>query len=251
MRCPNIVCLEGIDGSAKSTHAALLADYLDTLIDPVLQRSSVNGIETPSPLFKPCFRVKFPNYETPTGKLILLKLQDKWGLEMRPRSGADEQTWGEMVKSFDHANALVLQSLMLTNRFEVADEIERAVVVEGRNVVLDRYSPSAFAYGMADGLDYKWIESIHTRLPKAHCVFIDIPVEESFKRRPERTDAYEANKDRLSKARANYLHLFERMGVDTSYWQGDVRTSASGYSIVNGLGTIDQVQERIRKVLEL
>ncbi len=247
MRLPNIIVLDGIDGCAKSTQAALLADYLDAR----------GGSGDPS--YRECLRAKFPAYDTSIGKLIASKLRGQWSaLEAREIP----EGWHDR---YQHLNALVLQSLMLTNRFEVADEIERAVTVEGRTAVLDRYSLSAFAYGMADGLDLAWLEKVHTRLPKAHTVFIDIPVEESFKRRPKRTDAYEADRGRLEKARANYLHVLQRYGVDTSYWGHEEpapsfpvekdffnwRTSPSGYYLVNGLGTVDEVQTRIRKALGL
>jgi len=245
MRLPNIVCLTGLDGCGKSTHAALLADYLDTRND----LCSTNGPEE-----KHCLRMKFPKYDTPIGKLIASKLKEQWiAIEqgMLP------------IESPQTLNAFVLQSLMTVNRLEAVDEIERAVVVEGRSVVLDRYWVDAVAYGGADGLDTKWLEVIHSRMPKAHHVLIDIPVEESFHRRPLREDKYEANKDRLRRARINYLAYFESKGVDTSYWNtvmsgentGEVprlyRTSPSGYAIVNGMGTPEVVHARIKEALEL
>lgn len=263
MRLPNIVAIDGLDASGKATQAKMLADYLDTLLDPRFLRSEVDGVRPSSPLFPSTLRVAFPNYETLTGKLILSKLKGYWkldgwkGNDTYPGEKADEER--ERKAAHANAEALVLQSLMLTNRFEVADEIERANVVEGRNVVLDRYWASGIAYGMADGLDYEWLMRVHTRLPKAHHVFIDIPVEESFKRRPKREDKYEADGLRLERARANYLHLFERHGVDTSYWNpkevtqasADIRTSAAGYYLVNGLGTPDEVHARVKQALEL
>jgi dTMP kinase len=250
MRLPGIVAIEGCDAAGKATQAKLLADYLD-------QQAQIESMAEghASAVSKTCLRLSFPAYNTPYGKLIYSQLRRAWAPQ-----------WSTEDPDPD-LRAHVLQAMMLANKFELADQIERANITEGRNVVLDRYVISGLAYGMADGLSLELLERLHARLPKAHHVLIDIPVEESFKRRPVRDDAYESDRDRLSRARSNYLHVFEKYGVDTSYWgeryaladrpgggrygDQDYRTAPSGYAIVNGIGTVEKVHERIKRALEI
>lgn len=244
-----IVAIEGIDASGKATQAARLADYLDA--QPVSSDGELlRGHTTDAVL-----RLSFPAYDTPTGKLIADRLKDGWIAVVQ--ECADREAYQKRIA---HTNALVLQSLMTVNRFELADAIERASGIQGRYVVLDRYWASGVAYGAADGLDPSYLESLHTRLPKAHHVLIDIPASESFKRRPKREDRYEADRDRLHRARVAYLALFERKGVSLSKTVGNedvydvpetFRASASGWVVVNGLGSPDEVQQRIRGALEI
>lgn len=259
MRLPNIVCFETIDAGGKQTQAKMLADYIDG--QPVSKDGELlRGHTTDAVL-----RKSFPAYDTPIGKLILAKLKGEWGIVAAREPGRLEE-WPAI------SDALVLQSLMIANKMELADEIERAYVVEGRTVVLDRYIVSGLAYGMADGLELELMERLHARLPKAHHVLIDIPVEESWKRRPKREDAYEADKERLSRARTNYLNIFKKNGVDMDFWgtgvggvdsydgHGNTRrmheyssefrvSPGAPYYVVNGIGTPNEVHERIKGVL--
>lgn len=239
------------DASGKATQAKLLANYLD---EQARNPTDTDGFRN-SP--KTCLRLAFPAYGTPIGKLIASKLKGEWDAA---RVQLDPEVPGAYEEYPDkEENALVLQSLMIANKMELAGEIERANMVEGRNVVLDRYIVSGIAYGQADGLDRALLETLHARLPKAHHILIDISVEESFKRRPKREDAYEADRARLERARKNYLAEFERNGVDLAYWNpkevtqasADARTSPSGYAIVNGLGTVEEVHARVKMALEI
>jgi dTMP kinase len=125
----------------------------------------------------------FPNYETPTGKKISELL----------------------ISSDDNRDALVLQSLMTVNRYEMQDTIEDAHF-RGELVILDRYWMSGWVYGQTDGIDPTWLESVHLPLIQPHqWILLDIPVGESFKRRPQREDAYEASRARLEASRRLYL----------------------------------------------
>lgn len=128
-----------------------------------------------------CF--SYPNYQTETGKKIL-----------------------ELLKAPER-DPLVLQCLMSANRYEQQWEIERAEC-SGRLVILDRYWLSGYVYGQADGLPFDWLMDVHFKLTRPHqWIVLDIPVEESFRRRPVRDDAYEANRERLEKARAQYREV--------------------------------------------
>lgn len=128
-----------------------------------------------------CF--DFPRYETDTGKRIKELLQ----LEHEDR------------------NPLDLQALMTVNRYECQGTIEHAQA-RGDLVILDRYWLSGYVYGAGDGLSKDWLVRIHKNLIQPHQWFItDISIDESFRRRPDREDAYEASVDRLRNARANYI----------------------------------------------
>ena len=122
----------------------------------------------------------YPNYDSDTGKKIL-----------------------ELLKAPER-DPLVLQCLMAANRYEQQHEIEGAQSL-GRLVILDRYWLSGYVYGLTDGLPFDWLMDVHFKLTRPQqWIILDIPVEESFRRRPVRDDAYEANHERLEKARVKY-----------------------------------------------
>ncbi len=51
-------------------------------------------------------------------------------------------------------------------------------------------------------------------------ILLDIPVEESFRRRPQRDAAYEADRGRLEKVREHYWEYFRRLDRDR-WWSVD------------------------------
>jgi dTMP kinase len=161
----------------------------------------------------------FPRYENLTGKAIGAHLAGKW--KASEDTGLDE---------------LVFQALMTVNRFEEIPEILQ--LLDKGPVVLDRYWASGYAYGAANGLPTEWLGTIHALLPAPDvCVLIDVPVGASWERRPERRDRYETQKDMLEKVRQHYHDLFKEKIAAGREWH-----------ILNGMGTIDEVQERLRAV---
>lgn len=140
---------------------------------------------------------------------------------------------------------LVFQCLQTVNRFELLPVIN-AYLEAGRPLVFDRYTASAMVYGTLDGLDPDWIELINMSLPQPDVwIYLDIPIEESFKRRPERRDRYESDRAYLEKVREGYLRLFREKAI------GQIKTEyAHGWYIVNGLGTVEEVHERILGVIK-
>jgi dTMP kinase len=166
--------------------------------------------------------ISFPDYSTPTGEVIREFLSSARDQDIR---------------------ALVLQSLMMTNRLECLAKIN-ALCAAGKSIVFDRYCASALVYGGLDGLDRAWLESIQTVMPEPDIyVLIDVSEEESIRRRPERRDEYELRAGFMSKVRVSYLRLFGEKSIserhDTTKWR-----------VVDGLGTIEEVQGRIRKAIE-
>ena len=202
-----MICIEGVDGAGKATQARLLADAL--------------GGEV----------LDFPRYQTETGRLIRAFLRGDYRVDgYSPESGSDSPDDDER-----RAQAMVLQALMTANRYEHG--VDLAARSRSENVtVLDRYWVSGYAYGVADGLDSDWLWRVHALLPEpALYVLLDVPHEESFRRRPERRDAYEADPGRLARARAAYLEIFR-----------DPRVARFGeWRVVDGTRSVEDVHAEV------
>jgi thymidylate kinase len=63
------------------------------------------------------------------------------------------------------------------------------------------------------------------------CLFLDISVEESWKRRPERRDRYEKQREMLHQVRWSYLELFRK----------------HDWVVIDAMGSPDEVQTRIQR----
>jgi dTMP kinase len=198
---PRLVALEGLDASGKATQARLLADRLMADV------------------------VAYPVYDSLSGKAL--------------KRMFEQTTWAE-ADPFVYAAAV--QALQTANRLETAHDLWHALALDKR-LVLDRFAVSALAYGTSDGLPYGYLLDMMRTLPvphPEHYVYLDIPVAESFARRPQREDAYEADRDRLERVRERYLNLF-REPPELFSWTGRPVV----WSIVNACGTVEDVQERI------
>lgn len=220
-----IVCLEGIDACGKGTHAALLTARMNAKL------------------------WKFPNKETPTGKLIYAHLAGFWAVEEN-ESGIWKQGWHSAEEkqryelastlawppSSGHTDALVFQALQLANRMEVASELFQAAA-KG-NVVFDRYWPSGYAYGKTDGLDPEYLVNLHRWLPQPDLfVLLDIDPRDSVKRRPERRDRYENKAGLMHQVALNYLELW-------SQHAGEAR-----WVVVNARGSKEETAGQINEAV--
>lgn len=176
-----IICIEGMDASGKATQSKVIADTLNA------------------------GRIAFPTYsEYPdvlTGPLIAEHLKEQWRACRHAGGGI-----GEFDANLD---ALVFQCCMALNKYETVPRITRAVN-KGNGVILDRYWPSAYAYGGADGLPDEWLINIHKALPKPDLFFLlDVSYETALERRPDRRDRYEAKgKEFFDRIRARYNDLW-------------------------------------------
>ena len=136
-----IVCIEGADGVGKTTVAESL------------------GMQV----------IVFPNYETPTGKLIKAVLSGH--LDMDP---------------------LVFQCLQTVNKLETRVHDD---------VVLCRYWPSAWVYGAFDGLDKDWLERVHTGMYADQYILLDASAETCLERQQVRGGPPEVYEGSLEKTR--------------------------------------------------
>jgi dTMP kinase len=192
-----LIALEGIDGSGKRTQAKLLVEWFGK-----------QGFPTAA------YR-DFPRYENLTGKAIGAHLASKW------------------KATDDSIDELVFQALMTVNRFEEVPDL-LAALKQGP-VVLDRYWGSGYAYGAANGLPKTWLENVHMLLPEPDvCLWLDIPIELSWERRPERRDRYEKLKDVMVKAKVAYAQLFAEQAAKGGKWFK-----------LDGTGTVEEVHQRI------
>jgi len=104
----------------------------------------------------------------------------------------------------------VVHLLYAANKWERASAIARDID-QGRVVLINRYTPSNLAYGIAHGLSREWLVSLEKALPKPDLVFIlNVSPKSSFKRKRELRDLHEENLSYLRKVRRIYLQLAKR-----------------------------------------
>lgn len=150
----SLVVLEGPDGCGKSSVAQALADKLEG------------------------YSMDFPYADTYTGAHIRAYLRRDWKVFQVagdiPGGSGDE-----------HLSALTFQALMLANRMECVPMMRR-MLTEG-DIFAARYWQSGWVYGGLDGLDPKWLTTVHRALPQPVLnILLDLPVEETLRRRAAR-----------------------------------------------------------------
>lgn len=122
--------------------------------------------------------LKFPDYSLPTGRRIKRLLG----------SGAEPAE---------------IHSLMAENRREALPGLLRAMR-RSNVLVMDRYTGSNIAYGVANGLDRGWLAALDRSMPKPDAtILIDVDVTESFRRRPG-GDTFESDIGFMRRAAAEY-----------------------------------------------
>lgn len=213
-----IIALEGMDAAGKQTHSKMLAEELRAT------------------------RFSFPNYDSPTGQAIHWHLTKQWACLSAPDRTVVS---GDVQKVLD---ARVFQALQAVNRLELLPEIS-ARIASKQDVVFDRYWQSAYVYGTLDGLDEPWLRLVQERpMPPADInILLDVPVEEGFKRRPERRDRYEMNREFLERVRLKYIELWGAGDLIDGMllWQ-----TRPGWFYVDGVGGVMQVHERIMQIVK-
>ena len=113
----------------------------------------------------------FPDYTTPIGKEINKYLHGK--------------------RSF---SPQTIHCLLAANRWEKVEKIKMA---QEKNsiVIMNRYTESNLVYGLVNGLNLSWLENLDAGLPKSDLVIVlDVPQNESFKRKKTNRDKFEKNK---------------------------------------------------------
>lgn len=183
-----ILAIEGIDASGKQTQTRALVEAL---------RARGRDAE----------RFDFPHYEGIAGGLVGRILRGE--VIVAPASEVEALMPADLAKSWTLDKGYVIQSVMLADRYEHHPMLHQAATSNDMWLVLDRYTMSGIVYGQVDGLDRNWLVRVHEPLPTVDVyVLLDITVEESMRRRPDRRDYYEKNTEKLEKIRALYLQEF-------------------------------------------
>lgn len=157
-----------------------------------------------------CKLFNFPVYSTPIGKQIKYYLSGK--RKFPPQ---------------------VIHSLLAANRWEKLNEIETAL---SKNYILlmNRYYQSNLVYGLANGLDLKWLLNLDAGLPKEDLVIVlDVNPKDSFTRKKMRRDKFEKDKEFAYKIIRNYRILAKKYG----------------WKIINAAENREQVHKSIMKVV--
>jgi dTMP kinase len=117
----------------------------------------------------------------------------------------------------------VRHMLFAANRWEKKEELE-SILSRTDVVIVNRYSESNFAYGVANGLKLEWLVNLEAGLPKPDVVVVlDAPSAALHLRRGANKDEYERNTGLQERTRDAYLRL-----------AGDF-----GWKVVNATGGIE------------
>ena len=143
----------------------------------------------------------FPDYTTPLGKELKAYLAGEIRLDLHS-----------------------VHLLYAANKWEVASELVDRIG-RGRIVIVNRYSPSNLAYGVAHGLASAWLSSLEEGLPKPDVVVVlDVTPRTSFARKVRRRDLHEGDLTYLRRVRGAYLRLARRYGWKVVDGQHDSAT---------------------------
>ncbi len=127
---------EGIDGSGKTTLAKAVAKEIGAKV------------------------ISFPNYDSPTGRLIKAHLCKQWSCMWDPSVHGPDENLG--------TSAMVFQALNIANRMELMRHFGVAYHSHTDHIVLVRYWRSGVVYGQMDGLDKGWLLDAHESMVRAH-----------------------------------------------------------------------------------
>ena len=187
-----LIVIEGTDCSGKETQSNLLVNYLNKF-----------GYKTK--------KFSFPNYDSPTGKIIAGPYLGKVGYM--------PAIFPEGATNVDPYCASLLYAM--DRKYNIKNII--TALNDGYNVVLDRYIDSNMAHQGSKVEDkeqehmFYFIEELEynlLKLPKADIsILLHMPVWASKilkQNRPEIADQHEANEEYLLKSERTYLKLAKR-----------------------------------------
>ncbi len=99
---------------------------------------------------------------------------------------------------------------------------------------MNRYYESNFVYGLVNGMNLDWLESLDKGLPKSNLVIVlDVTQKESFVRKKSQRDRFEKNKDFSQKISKTYRLLAKRFG----------------WKLVDASGTKQEIHHSIMKIV--
>ena len=216
-----IIVVEGTDCSGKETQSKLLEERLNSI-------------------GKKCVRFDFPNYESPTGRII-------GGAYLgRPEIGPSFFKEGA-VNVEPHVVCLYYAA----DRKYAMPEIEK-YLNDDYYVILDRYTTSNLAHQGSKIHDkderfnmYQWIDKLEywlLGLPKPDkTIFLHVPLENTLELRKNRKsiDEHEKSPEYLKRAEESYLELSELYNWDKIEC---IRN--------NKLRSVEDINDEIMKIIE-
>ncbi len=157
-----------------------------------------------------CERRYYPEYDTPIGRVIRAALVEGATLEPRART-----------------------MLFAANRWEL-DAAMRELLGRTAVVIVDRYSWSNVVYGLAQGFEESWLRGLEAGLVAADLtVFVDIPPQESRRRKSRDRDGFERDVALLDNARSHYMRL----------------AGAEGWTVIDGMQPAQDVTTAILRAI--
>lgn len=216
-----IIVVEGTDCSGKETQSKLLEERLNSI-------------------GKKCVRFDFPNYESPTGRII-------GGAYLgRPEIGPSFFKEGAV-----NVDPHVVCLYYAADRKYAMPEIEN-YLNDDYYVILDRYTTSNLAHQGSKIHDkderfnmYQWIDKLEywlLGLPKPDkTIFLHVPLENTLELRKNRKfiDEHEKSPEYLKRAEESYLELSELYNWDKIEC---IRN--------NKLRSIEDINDEIMKIIE-
>lgn len=157
-----------------------------------------------------CKVLSFPDYKTQIGKEIKSFLGGK----------------RRYTKELKHI-------LFAANRWEKSEEIE-SLLNKNEVLVVDRYTESNLAYGLAEGLRLDWLLNLEEGLPPADLVILlDAPPTIIRSRRRVSQDTYESNPELQERARTAYRKLAHKFG----------------WKLIDATRDVQDIQKQIRGIV--
>ncbi len=220
-----IIVIEGTDCSGKETQSVLLE-----------KRLKKEGIK--------CIRFEFPNYKSPTGKIV--------GGAYLGKPEIEESYFTEGATNVDPYIACLYYA---ADRKYNIKEIEKYLEL-GYYVIIDRYTTSNMAHqgGKIHNKDdrfnmYEWIDKLEfwlLKLPKPDkTIFLHMPYENALVLKKNRVnlDEHEKSPEHLKNAEEAYVELSELYNWDKieCVREGKIRTIED----IN-----DEVYEKIKEIIK-
>ncbi len=211
------IVIEGTDCSGKKTQS-----------DLIVQRLKNEGVD--------CISLSFPNYETPTGKIVKRYLYNEFGA----------------ANNIDPKLASILYA---EDRFAAKKIIEDALDA-GKTVICNRYVESNMGHQGGKIKDknereefIKWLEDLEYNnfaLPKPDAVvFLYMPYQigmELKKGREGEADGHESSEEHLKNAEQAYLHLAKFLNM--------VKISCAPDRTLNSLRTPEDISKELYKYIK-
>ena len=144
---------------------------------------------------------------------------------------------GKEIRAFlDGNRSYTLETkhvLMSANRWERKEEIE-SLRENGTIIIMNRYYQSNLVYGVSQGLNLKWLLNLDKGLPKEDVVIVlEVNPNTSYQRVPGNRDAFEIDRELLSKVHKNYRKLAKQFN----------------WKIINGERANGEVHSEIMKIV--